>query len=150
MCRNMIWTVCPVLIVVVLANPVLAGNAIGPRIGTAGNSDEMFIGAQGEFGPAFDAATLVPGIDFGLGDEPPTIINFDLRYYLIRLPETGLRFYCSAGPSLQVGDESDLGLSLALGLNIPMKSLRRYNVEYRWGFGDIPDHKIGIAVMFGL
>jgi len=41
-------------------------------------------------------------------------------------------------------------LSLILGLHIPMKSTRRYNVEYRWGIGDIPDHKIGVTVMFGL
>jgi len=31
-----------------------------------------------------------------------------------------------------------------------MKESRRYNIEYRWGLGDIPDHKLGIAVMFGM
>lgn len=31
-----------------------------------------------------------------------------------------------------------------------MKETRRYNFEYRWGFGDIPDHRISVTVMFGL
>lgn len=128
----------------------VAANALGPRIGTSGGSDDFFLGVQGEFGPAFGTATLVPGIDFGSGDGSPTIANLDLRFYLIPLPETGIRIYGSAGPSRQFSDDTELGLSLTLGLHIPMKNLRRYNLEYRWGIGDIPDHKIGLAVMFGL
>jgi hypothetical protein len=95
-------------------------------------------------------ATIVPSIDFGIGDGPATMANCDLRFYLIPLPETGIRFYGAAGPSLEFGDGSDLGLSLTLGIHIPMKDARRYNLEYRWGIGDIPDHKIGFVVMFGL
>ena len=77
-------------------------------------------------------------------------MNADLRFYLIPLPETGIRFYGAAGPTLMLSPDTELGLSLILGLHIPMKSTRRYNVEYRWGIGDIPDHKIAVTVMFGL
>ena len=127
----------------------LGANALGPRIGIVG-SDEVFLGVQGEFGPAIGPATIVPSIDFGIGDGPATTANLDLRFYLIPLPETGIRFYGAAGPSIVFRDGSDLGLSLTLGLHIPMKKQRRYNLEYRWGIGDLPDHKIGFAVMFGL
>ena len=126
-----------------------ADAALGPRLGVVGD-DDVYVGVQGEFGPAVGEATIVPGIDFGLGDGPPTTVNCDLRFYLVRLPETGLRFYGAAGPSLESREDADLGLSLTLGLNIPMHGERRYNLEYRWGLGDLPDHKIGLAVMFGL
>ena len=136
-----------VLILAALASSSLAGNALGPRIGLSGG-DDLFVGVQGEFGPAIGEATIVPSLDFGSGSSD--IANLDLRYYLMNIPETGIRFYGSAGPSLQVSGGSELGLSLTLGVHIPMQGDRRYNLEYRWGLGDIPDHKIGLAVMFGL
>lgn len=138
-----------ILAVAIPATPGFAASALGPRIGIEGN-DEVFLGVQGEFGPAVGPATIVPSLDFGIGDGPATVANCDLRFYLIPLPETGLRFYGAAGPSIVFRDGSDLGLSLTLGLHIPMKKQRRYNFEYRWGIGDLPDHKIGFAVMFGL
>lgn len=142
--------VCPVVLFLLVSGSAFAASALGPRIGTTDGGDDLFLGAQGEFGPVVDAATFVPGIDFGLGDGVPTTADFALRYYLIRLPETGLRFYGGAGAAVVLEDDTELGLSLTLGLNIPMKESRRYNLEYRWGLGDIPDHRIGFGVMFGL
>ena len=127
-----------------------ADSALGPRFGVTGGNDDFFLGVQGEFGPILGAATLVPSLDFTLGDHSSTALNADLRFYLIPLPETGLRFYGGAGPTLLLSPDTELGLSLILGLHIPMKSTRRYNIEYRWGLGDIPDHKIGVTIMFGL
>lgn len=143
------FSLVAIVAVAMSATASLAASALGPRIGIVG-SDEVFLGVQGEFGPAIGPASIVPSVDFGLGDGPPTMVNCDLRFYLIPLPETGIRFYGAAGPSVQFNDGSDWGLSLTLGLHIPMKEQRRYNLEYRWGIGDIPDHKIGLAVMFGL
>ena len=128
----------------------VADSALGPRLGLSGSQDDFFLGIQGEFGPLLGTGTLVPSLDFTLGDRSSTALNADFRFYLIPLPETGLRFYGAAGPTLMVSPDTELGLSLVLGLHIPMKSTRRYNVEYRWGVGDIPDHKIGVTVMFGL
>lgn len=133
-----------------LRGPAHADSALGPRIGLSGGNDDFFLGFQGEFGPILGAATLVPSLDFTLGDHSSTALNADLRFYLIPLPETGIRFYGAAGPTLMLSPDTELGLSLILGLHIPMNSTRRYNVEYRWGIGDIPDHKIGVTVMFGL
>ena len=138
------------LLVVGLSGQVLADSALGPRLGVSGGHDDFFLGVQGEFGPLLGPATLIPSLDFTLGDHSSTALNADLRFYLIPLPETGLRFYGAAGPTLMLSPETELGLSLTLGLHIPMKSTRRYNIEYRWGIGDIPDHKIAVVVMFGL
>ena len=136
--------------VTVLGGQAHADSALGPRFGLSGGNDDFFLGVQGEFGPILSAATLVPSLDFTLGDHSSTALNADLRFYLIPLPETGIRFYGAAGPTLMLSPDTELGLSLILGLQIPMKSTRRYNIEYRWGIGDIPDHKIGVTILFGL
>jgi len=64
--------------------------------------------------------------------------------------ETGLLIYGAAGPSLVQSSGSELGLSLTVGVHLHMKSGRRYNGEHRFGFGDIPEHKVVPGVFFGI
>ncbi len=132
------------------ATSACAETAIGPRAGINADGDNFFLGIQMEFPAKFGTFSLLPSFDFGPGTDAPSVANADFRLYLIPLPETGIRFYGGAGPTMMLSGDFELGLSLTLGLNIPMKEGRRYNIEYRWGLGDIPDHKIGVAVMFGL
>jgi len=127
-----------------------AGTALGPRMGVSGDGDDFFLGVQLELPAKFGAFSLVPSFDFGPGTDAPSVANADFRLYLFPLPETGIKFYAGAGPTMILSGDLELGLSLTLGLNIPMQESRRYNIEYRWGLGDIPDHKIGVAVLFGL
>ena len=148
--RTFLLALVMIVLVAGFGTPARADSALGPRFGVTGGNDDFFLGVQGEFGPILGSATLVPSLDFTLGDHSSTALNADLRFYLIPLPETGLRFYGGAGPTLMLSPDTELGLSLILGLHIPMKSTRRYNIEYRWGIGDIPDHKIGVTIMFGL
>ena len=132
------------------ANTVQAGSALGPRAGINSGGDDLYLGLQMEFMAKFGDLSLVPSFDFGPGTDAPSVANADFRLYLFPLPETGIRFYAGAGPSMMLSGDLELGLSLTLGLNIPMKESRRNNIEDRWGLGDIPDHKLGIAVMFGM
>lgn len=129
------------------AVPAAAAVGLGPRAGLA-DGDDVFLGAQGEFGRVLGAATLAPSLDLRLGDEGATTANLDLRWYLLPLPDTGLKFYGAAGPTVVLAPDTELGLSLVVGLHIPMKSGRRYNVEYRFGVGDIPESKVAVAVLF--
>lgn len=124
--------------------------ALGPRLGVSDPGDSFFLGGQGEFGPILGRATLVTLLDFTSGDHSSTLFEADLRFYLFPLPETGIRFYVAAGPALLLSPDTELGLNLTLGLDVPMKNTRRYNFEYRWGVGDVPEHKIAAVVMFGL
>ena len=133
-----------------IATTAQAGSAFGPRAGISGASDDLYLGAQMEFPARFGDLSLVPGFDFGPGNGARTVANTDFRLYLVPLPETGIDFYAGAGPTMMLSGVLELGISLTLGLNIPMHGSRRYNIEYRWGLGDIPDHKFGLAVMFGL
>ena len=139
-----------VLVACLGAQNARAGSALGPRAGINRGGDDLYLGVQMGFMAEFGSFSLVPSFDFGPGTDAPSVANADFRLYLIPLPETGLRFYGGAGPSMMLSGDLELGLSLTLGLNIPMQGSRRYNVEYRWGLGDIPDHKMGVAVMFGM
>ncbi|MFT5233029.1 MAG: hypothetical protein ACI9UK_002009 [Candidatus Krumholzibacteriia bacterium] len=139
-----------ILIFCVCAPAAHADSALGPRMGLTGDNDDFFLGAQLELMAKFGSFSLVPSFDFGPGTDAPSVANADFRLYLIPLPETGIRFYAGAGPTMMLSGDLELGLSLTLGLNIPMKESRRYNIEYRWGLGDIPDHKIGVSVLYGL
>jgi hypothetical protein len=125
-----------------------AESALGPRLGST--DGEFFVGAQMEFMARFGALSLVPSVDFGPGTDAPSVANGDLRLYLIPLPETGIRFYGQAGPTMMLSGDLELGLSLSVGVTVPMQGTRRYNIEYRWGLGDIPDRKLAFAIMFGL
>ena len=41
-------------------------------------------------------------------------------------------------------------MNVGLGLIVPMKEGRRYNFEYCWGFGDIPERRVSMAVVLAL
>ena len=146
--KALAWSL--VLTICLAANAVQAGSALGPRAGINSGGDDLYLGLQMEFMAKFGDLSLLPSFDFGPGTDAPSVANADFRLYLIPLPETGIRFYAGAGPTMMLSGDLELGLSLTLGLNIPMKDSRRYNIEYRWGLGDIPDHKLGLAIMFGM
>jgi hypothetical protein len=143
------------LLLAMAAGPATAPSAlalvvIGPRAGFSGDDHDFYLGLQMETMVRFTTLAMVPSVDFGPGSDASTVANVDFRLYLIPLPETGMRFYAGAGPTMMLSGDLELGLSLTAGLNIPMHGTRRYNIEYRWGLGDIPDHKFGVAILFGL
>jgi hypothetical protein len=131
------------------AGPV--GAALGVRAGLSRNPDQFVIGAQAELG-SLGMATIAPSIDLGFGDNSDlTAANLDLRWYLFPLPQTGIQFYAAAGPTaVFANSQSDVGLSLTAGAKIPMKGKGRYNLEARFGVGDIPDLKVMLGILFGL
>jgi len=149
-------------LLVIIATAVALGMSIrdvraqgAPGLGVLGGmesgADRFFAGGQLEIGPVMGPSYLVPSIYFTFDDgSTMTTINADFRMYLIPLPETGIRFYGAAGPTVDMTSDTNIGLSLTAGVNIPMKGSRRYNIEARFGFGDIPDLRVAAAVMFGL
>ncbi len=142
------------ILILVLASPVFAGviSAFGVRAGVSQNPDQFVIGGMLELGSALGPASLVPSVDFGFGDNTDlTAVNLDVRFYLFPLPQTGINFYGAAGPTAAFANSnSEVGLSLTAGAKIPMKGKNRYNVEARFGVGDIPDLKILLGVLFGI
>lgn len=145
-----------VILIALLPPSASAGAAIGPRVGYDLDSENLVLGAEAELGRAFQSFQFAPSLDFEFGDNTMTAFNADFRLYLFHLPETGLHFYGSAGPTVFLhspgnGDsQTEIGLSLVAGLKIPMKGQKRYNLEARFGLGDIPELKVMLAVLFGV
>jgi hypothetical protein len=149
--------VCGVVSYALTGNTARADDAIGFRVGGSASPDQFVIGGQAEFGRVFESARIAPSLDLGFGNDiMVTTANLDFRWYLIPLPETGLFFYGAAGPTVVVvspdgGDsQTDIGLSLTAGVKIPMRGGNRYNLEARFGVGDIPDFKIMFGALFAL
>ena len=133
------------------ADPAAARDGLGVRLGLSSGPDQLVVGGQAELGPAVGSAFFTPSVDLGFGDgETSSVLDLDLRWYLLRLPETGIRFYGQAGPTLVVAPNGEIGLSLAAGADIPMRRGKRYNLEARFGLGDVPELKIVFALLFGL
>lgn len=138
-------------VIVLFSNPTNAGSgaALGPTIILNSGTDDLSFGASLETKSFVSTARLAPSIDFSLGDQSITTLNMDLRWYLLPLPNTGIKFYGSAGPTLLfANNESDLGLTLSAGMKIPANNKKKYMVEVRFGFGDLPDTKISFALLF--
>lgn len=152
--RRILFSVGILMAVLISATPAFAGviPAFGLRAGVSQNPDQFVVGGMLELGSALGPASLVPSVDFGFGDNVnSTAANLDLRFYLFPLPQTGINFYGAAGPTLAFANSnSEIGLSLVGGAKIPMKGKNRYNVEARFGIGDIPDLKIMLGVLFGI
>ena len=155
--KKIIFTaILPVLLLSISPAVANAGTSLGPRGGYDTDTESLFIGGEAEFGRVLQAFRLAPSVDIELGDNSFTAVNADFRLYLFNLPETGLQFYGSAGPTLLLGvggrgnSDTELGLSLVAGMKIPMKNKNRYNIEARFGFSDIPDFKISAAILFNI
>jgi len=127
---------------------------LGARIGFDNGPSQFLIGGQGEFGRFAGSAVLAPSFDFSLGGDG-TAANFDLRWYLLPLPESGLTFYGAAGPTLffasgKGASSTEFGLSLVAGMKIPMRGGNKYNFEARFGIGDIPELRFMFGILFGI
>ena len=130
------------------SSSIARSKAIGPYLGY-GESD-WFLGGRAELGTVFGSAVFVPGVDFVLGDNSYLALHADFRWYLFPLPDTGIRVYGVAGPTIVTSGDTEFGLTLAAGVNIPMKKKNRYNAEVRFGIGDIPDVRFLFAVLFSI
>jgi hypothetical protein len=142
------------ILILALNVPGVAGviPAFGVRAGVSQNPDQFVAGGMVELGSALGPGSIVPSVDFGFGDNVDLVAaNLDLRFYLFPLPQTGINFYGAAGPTaVFANSNSEVGLSLTAGAKIPMKGKNRYNVEARFGVGDIPDLKVMLGILFGI
>jgi hypothetical protein len=123
-----------------------AGNELGVR---AGGLDDFYLGVEWQTSARFGPATLAPSVDFGMGDLDAVAVNGDLRWDLLPIPDTGITIYGKAGPTLLLADQNnEVGLSLTIAGDIGLRKGRSLQIEWRFGLGDIPDTKLGAALMF--
>jgi hypothetical protein len=131
-----------------LASPASAGHELGVR---AGGFDDFYLGAEWQTPARVGQAIFAPSVDFTFGDLDAVAINGDLRWDLLPVFDTGMSIYGKAGPTVILADQNnEIGLSLSVGADIGMRNGRSLQIEWRFGLGDIPDSKLGVALMFRL
>lgn len=124
------------------------GADLGVRFGFEDGADDVYVGMEVESGVRVGPAVFAPSADLVIEDENRLELNGDLRWDLLPIPETGIMLYGKAGPTLVFSDDNELGISLTIGGDVPMRKGRSLQLEVRFGFGDLASTKIGAAVMF--
>ena len=132
-----------------------AGKSFGPRIGYSSEPDQFVIGGQAVFGHFLKVTRFVPSFDFGTGDNLSTYtFNADVRF-LFTLPRSATALYAEVGPTITYwdadkgGSDTEVGATITGGVRFPMGKTGFYNLEGRFGIGDVPEFKIMLGVMFG-
>ena len=135
--------------------------AYGIRTGFGLDPDQFVIGAQAKFGRFGGIARVEPTFDVGFGDKMTTyLLNADLRLDILPLPKSETVVYGGFGPTLAYFDfngggdfpddsDTEIGLNLTTGVELPMGRSNSYNFEARFGIGDIPEFRLLLGVYFG-
>jgi hypothetical protein len=126
----------------------------GPRAGLGFDPDQFVVGLAVVSEPILGPALLSSTFDLGVGDDVTIFeLSLDLRWDLIPVPDTGVFVYGAIGPTLVIADydggsNTDIGIGAALGLEIPSRGNRMYDVEIRLGLTDeVPDVRILLGIL---
>ena len=128
----------------------------GVRAGYGTNPDQFVFGAQSVLEKTLGFMRFAPSIDIGVGSDMTTyLFNADFRMLSFSPPGSPAGIYAGAGGAIallnakQGGNDTEVGLNAVVGLALPMGSSNEYNMEVRFGFGDMPDLRVLFGVMFG-
>jgi hypothetical protein len=128
----------------------------GMRTGYGTNPDQFVFGAQAVLGETLGFMRFAPSIDLGFGDDLTTyLFNTDFRILSFSPPGSPASLYAGSGISLAVldlsddGSDTEIGLNILTGLTFPMGRKHEYNLEVRFGFGDLPELRILFGIMLG-
>jgi len=156
------------LVIVVLLLVLSAGSELAPakeaktvkafglRTGYGTGPDQFVIGPQTVLGRVLGFMHFAPSIDAGFGGDTTTVLfNADMRLLSFSPPGSAAGLYLGAGPAIALfdsrkfGGDTEVGLNALAGLTFPMGSKHEYNLEVRFGIGDMPDLRILFGIMLG-
>jgi hypothetical protein len=147
---------CPFVTSMGESNGDHSGMEIGARAGYGINPDQFVFGAQAVSRRMSYGVRLAPSVDLGFGDNATTyLLNLDVQFLSSRFPKSSSAFYVGAGPAIAIidvnnfGSDTEIGINIVGGLKLPMGSGNWYNLEGRFGIGDVPDFRILFGVLFG-
>jgi hypothetical protein len=128
----------------------------GLRTGYGTNPDQFVIGAQAVLGKTLGFMRFSPSIDAGFGDDMSSyLFNADFRLLSFSPPGSPAGLYAGTGASIAVydfsndGSDTEVGLNVIGGLTFPMGRTNEYNLEVRFGVGDMPELRVLFGIMFG-
>jgi hypothetical protein len=125
----------------------------GLRAGLGLDPDQFVVGGQFAIGKRLGIAKIVPSVDLGFGSDVMTIdFNGDLLFKL-NMEGSELSLYGGGGPTVAFWDSDfsdgswELGLSVVVGVQMPLRALKSSSVEARFGIGDIPDVRLLLGIL---
>jgi len=132
-----------------------AGKCYGLRAGYGLDPDQFVVGAQADMGSIYRNVHFAPSFDAGFGDHLTTLtFNGDINIFL-HLPKSLASLYGIVGPAICVwtpeeGDgDTEIGVNLGVGARMALGGSGWYNIEARFGAGDIPEMRFLFGVLFG-
>jgi hypothetical protein len=130
------------------APPGSGGLGFGVKAGFGIDPDQFVIGVQYSLGKSLGVFRLVPNAHLGFGDGTTFDINFDFLLRLIA-KDSGFGFYGGAAPTFITGEgDSDFGLTLVGGVQVPIIKNQATNIEARFGITDhVPDFRILLSLI---
>lgn len=143
----------------IISGPAMAGGifgyGFGVKAGFGVDPDQFVVGVQSVMGKFMKIARFAPSIDFGKGDNLTVwTLNPDIRLR-ISPPGSSMHIYGQAGPTVAIIDpkagdsDTEIGLTVSGGLQMPLGPKSYYSLEGRFGFGDIPDFRFLVGIHFG-
>ena len=143
--------------------PVAAHAAVvtsaGPRVGVSIDPDQLVVGGQLELSEFAPNWSFDPSIELGFGDDLMVIaLNADVFYHF-HLKDSdwgpylggglGVGFYSWDAPvGVRDDSETEIGLNVVGGFNIPAGAAQHWFAELRLGIGDLPDFKLMGGINF--
>ncbi|MBD3257420.1 hypothetical protein GF377_03225 [candidate division GN15 bacterium] len=128
---------------------------VGARLGYDTEQEQFVFGAQSELGGIIEPFDIAPSVDVGVGSDLTTYaINGDVRLDLFSPPGSVAEVYAGAGPTVLVWrpdggpNDTEIGVTASLGLKLRLGPGSRWNVETRFGFGDVPEVRLLAGVLF--
>lgn len=127
--------------------------SFGPRFGVSLDPDQLVLGGQLVVADVAPNISLVPNLELGFGDDVTVIsLNGDMLYHFA-LQGTDWTPYAGLGigvnwfsqdlpaPAEDISD-TEVGLNVVLGTDVPTGRGNAFFAELRFGVGDIPEIKI--------
>jgi hypothetical protein len=155
--RHRLAMACIVLLVVLAATATSHADmgfvGWGPRFGISDDPDQGIIGAHFDLGEFADNVRFRPSVEIGFGDDVTSFLaNGLVAYYFDTqasvTPFAGAQAAVAFFDPDDADSETEIGIDVVGGIEIPMKGSTRFLTELQIGFGDIHDFKLMVGWTF--
>lgn len=132
-----------------LALSAEAQTTAGVRAGASVEPDQFYFGGHLETGPIADRLRFRPNVEVGVGNDLTVMaFNVELAYHF--RSQYDWHFYAGGGPALNVVDSpSDTTAAGGVNAMVGVAHDRGLFFEFKVGFIDSPNVKIGVGYSFG-
>ena len=129
------------------ASPAASSLGFGIKGGFGLEPDQFVLGLQYSLGKALGIFRVVPNVHVGFGDVTTVDFNVDFLARLVT-KDSGFGFYGGAAPTFITGDNSEFGITLVGGVQVPLIKNKATNIEARFGLSDhIPDFRLLLSLI---